>query len=46
MSAVFGDEVVDMYGKVEKGADFVREHQRIEDAKLEKSIEVENVGDV
>ncbi|KAJ9608743.1 hypothetical protein H2200_006514 [Cladophialophora chaetospira] len=45
MSAVFGDPVVDMYGKIEKGEDFVRHHQRIEDAKIEKATEVEDVGD-
>ncbi len=45
MSAVFGDPVVDMYGKVEKGEDFVKEHQRIEDAKIDKAMEVEDVGD-
>jgi hypothetical protein len=37
MSAVFGDDVVDMYGNIENAKDFINEDHNIEHADLDKN---------
>ena len=37
MSAVFGDDVVDMYGNIENAKDFINEDHNIDNANLEKN---------
>jgi hypothetical protein len=37
MSAVFGDDVVDMYGNIESAKDFINEDHNIENADLDRN---------